>query len=175
MFKGLFGVEIFDYGIFWVGKFGFFILPCLEIKGSEIQHAIFWGWIFGPEIFWGFCWKPLWFFGVLIFCPHSIIPVTWNPEYPLPPGHLLQCTWKYCSIAFSWVIVISGTCFDNSCTVYTAGHGQLLLPPLEEEVHRQWHHQRAWWGLLFCSSKTEPMLMHRTVQGGVCWSTVFFL
>ena len=19
------------------------------------------------------------------FCPHSIIPVTWNPEYPMPP------------------------------------------------------------------------------------------
>ena len=31
----------------------------------------FWGLNFGPGIFLGFD-----------FCPHSIIPVTWNPEYP---------------------------------------------------------------------------------------------
>ena len=37
----------------------------------EIRHGIFWGLNFGPGIFLGF-----W------FLPHSIIPVTWNPEYP---------------------------------------------------------------------------------------------
>ena len=39
--------------------------------GSEIWHEIFWGINFGPVIFSGFD-----------FWPHSIIPVTWNPEYP---------------------------------------------------------------------------------------------
>ena len=42
--------------------------------GQEIHQGIFWGLNFGPEIFLGFD-----------FCPHSIIPVTWNPEY-LPWG-----------------------------------------------------------------------------------------
>ena len=37
------------------------------------RHGIFWGLIFGPGIFLG-----------LDFWLHSIIPVTWNPEYP--PG-----------------------------------------------------------------------------------------
>ena len=34
------------------------------------------GLIFGPGIFLDFD-----------FCPHSIIPVTWNPEYTLPSHH----------------------------------------------------------------------------------------
>ena len=34
------------------------------------------GGIFGPGIFLDFD-----------FCPHSIIPVTWNPEYTLPSHH----------------------------------------------------------------------------------------
>ena len=47
----------------------------------------------------GFFWVNFWsrdFFGVLLealriflsfdFCPHSIIPITWNPEYPQPWG-----------------------------------------------------------------------------------------
>ena len=42
--------------------------------GSEILHGRFWALMFGPWIFWGFD-----------FCPHSIIPDTWNPEYPHPP------------------------------------------------------------------------------------------
>ena len=42
--------------------------------GSEILHGRFRGLIFGPGIFLGFD-----------FCPHSIIPNTWNPEYPPPP------------------------------------------------------------------------------------------
>ena len=44
--------------------------------GSEILHGRFWGLIFGPWIFLGFD-----------FCPNSIIPDTWNPEYPPPPPH----------------------------------------------------------------------------------------
>ena len=47
----------------------------------------------------GFFWVNFWsrdFLGILLealriflgfdFCPHSIIPVTWNPEYPQPWG-----------------------------------------------------------------------------------------
>ena len=56
-----------------------FMLPENFYYGSEIRHGIFWGINFGPAIFLGFD-----------FCPHSIITVTWNPEYP--PG--LELSWK---------------------------------------------------------------------------------
>ena len=49
-----------------------FMLPGNFHYGSEIRHGIFWGINFGPVIFLGFD-----------FCPHSIINVTWNPQYPL--------------------------------------------------------------------------------------------
>ena len=42
------------------------------------------GLIFGPEIFMGFVGSPKDFLGGFDFCLHSIIPVTWNPEYPHP-------------------------------------------------------------------------------------------
>ena len=62
-----------------------FMLPGNFHNDSEIWHKIFWGINFGPVIFLVFFFflKPKGFFGVLIFAPHSIIPVTWNPEYPL--------------------------------------------------------------------------------------------
>ena len=44
-----------------------------NFRDSEIRHGIFGGLLFGPGIFWGFD-----------FCLHSIIPFTWNPEYPSP-------------------------------------------------------------------------------------------
>ena len=45
-------------------------------------------WDFLGDKFWssdflGFCLKPKGFLGVYDFCPRLIIPVTWNPEYPL--------------------------------------------------------------------------------------------
>ena len=53
---------------YWVGEFGKYFFMCGSIVGS-------------PRDFFGFD-----------FCPHSIIPVTTNPEYP-PPWEL--CTeWK---------------------------------------------------------------------------------
>ena len=48
-----------------------------KFYGSEMRHGIFGGLNFGAGIFLGF-----------EFCPHSIIPVTWNQEYPPPPGGL---------------------------------------------------------------------------------------
>ena len=51
-----------------------FMLPRNFHYGSEIRHGIFWGINFGSVIF--FFFKPAGFFGVLIFAPHSIIPVT---------------------------------------------------------------------------------------------------
>ena len=45
-----------------------------KFYGSEMRHGIFGGLNFGAGIFLGF-----------EFCPHSIIPVTWNQEYPHPP------------------------------------------------------------------------------------------
>ena len=42
--------------------------------------GFFWGGLlFSPGIFLGFD-----------FCLHSIIPVTWNPEYPPPPPRALK-------------------------------------------------------------------------------------
>ena len=60
-----------------------FILSGNFYYGSEFRHWIFWGINFGPGIFWGFCLKPKGFFGGFDFCPHSIIPVTGNPEHSL--------------------------------------------------------------------------------------------
>ena len=46
------------------------------MKVRKFAMEFFSRFIFGPGIFWRFD-----------FCPHSIIPVTWNPEpTPDPPG-----------------------------------------------------------------------------------------
>ena len=62
-----------------------FTLPGNFRYGSEIRRGIFWGINFGPVIFCFvlFFWSPRDFFGFWFLPPHSIIPVTWNPEYPL--------------------------------------------------------------------------------------------
>ena len=83
------------------------IFLCYEFRGLIFGRAYTWrglfsemfkaqkfffgggGLIFGLGIFWGFCWKPEGFFGVLLFAPHLIIPVTLNSEYP--PGQLNAC------------------------------------------------------------------------------------
>ena len=77
--RSLGGLKFSISGFFWAFKvmFLFFVLYHFMLSGnscygSEIRHEIFWGINFGPGIFLGFD-----------FCPHSIIPVTWNPEYPL--------------------------------------------------------------------------------------------
>ena len=49
-------------------------------------HGIFGCFIFGPGIFWGVLLEALGISLGLDFCPHSIIPITWNPEYPQPCG-----------------------------------------------------------------------------------------
>ena len=48
------------------------------------RHGIFWGLIFVQGFFWVLL-EALGIFLGLNFWLHSIIPVTWNPEYP-PPG-----------------------------------------------------------------------------------------
>ncbi len=50
-------------------------------NGTENRHGIFWRLIFGPGIFLCFIKSSRDFWG-LDYYPHSIIPVTWNPEYP---------------------------------------------------------------------------------------------
>ena len=96
-----------DPRIFLVGKFGNFffwvggdffgyskqsedLLPLccrvvLQIKFNQLQTwarkfvvGVLVGLIFGPGIFWGFD-----------FCPHSVIPITWNLECP-PWGFMSQ-------------------------------------------------------------------------------------
>ena len=103
--KDFFGFEIFDFGILGGKKIlvsiflGSLILGFqnnLKIRdssriswphsssgnfyGSEIRHGIFGVLNFGPGIFWGVFWKPLRIFWGFNFCPHSIIPVSWNSE-----------------------------------------------------------------------------------------------
>ena len=51
------------------------------------RHGIFWGLIFGRGIFLGFAGSPRDFLG-LDFWLYSVIPVTWNPEYP--PGRRVR-------------------------------------------------------------------------------------
>ena len=57
--------------------FLFFVLYHLMLSGnfygSEIRHGMFLGLNIGPGVSLGFD-----------FCPHSIIPVTWNLKYPPP-------------------------------------------------------------------------------------------
>ena len=48
----------------------------------EIRNGIFWGINFGPKFFW-VLFEAQGILGGFDFCPHLIIPVTWNPEYPL--------------------------------------------------------------------------------------------
>ena len=50
-------------------------------KAWKFSMVFFLGLIFGPGIFWGLL-EALGIFWGFDFCPHSIIPVTWNPEYP---------------------------------------------------------------------------------------------
>ena len=65
---------------------GVYFRKCLRLRNFFLGGG---GLIFGLGIFWGFCWKPEGFFGVLLFAPHLIIPVTLNSEYP--PGQLNTC------------------------------------------------------------------------------------
>ena len=101
--KDFFGSEIFDFGILGGKKIlvsiflGSLILGFqnnLKIRdssriswphsssgnfyGSEIQHGIFWGFQFWSRDFWGGFLEALGIFGGFNFCPHSIIPVSWN-------------------------------------------------------------------------------------------------
>ena len=46
----------------------------------------FWGVNFWSRDFWGVLLEALRIWLGFDFCPHSIIPVTWNPEYPQPWG-----------------------------------------------------------------------------------------
>ena len=101
--KDLFGFEIFDFGIFLVTlisggivsgysklMFLFFVLDYLILSGrfygSENRHGIFGRFNFGPGICLGFVWIPRVFLA-FDFCPHSIISLSWNPEYPPPPSY----------------------------------------------------------------------------------------
>ena len=71
---------------------GAYFRKCLRLRNFAWDFFFFFGGgglIFGLGIFWGFCWKPEGFFGVLLFAPHLIIPVTLNSEYP--PGQLNTC------------------------------------------------------------------------------------
>ena len=56
----------------------------------------FWGVNFWSRDFWGVLLEALRIWLGFDFCPHSIIPVTWNPEYPQPwgEGELIHSGWK---------------------------------------------------------------------------------
>ena len=81
-FKFYFFWSLIKVGIFWG------IQNNLRICDSYIIWCcldIFMAWKFcnfGPGIFLVLFEAQRTFFG-FYFCPHSIIPVTWNPEYPL--------------------------------------------------------------------------------------------
>ena len=61
--------------------------------GSKIRHGIL-----GANLWWGDWLRSLDALGIFLgfdFCPHSIIPITWNPEFP-PAKQVFQavpCSW----------------------------------------------------------------------------------
>ena len=61
-----------------------------NFQGPQNRHGILGGLIFGPRIFWVSL-EALGIFLSLDFWLHSIIPVTWNPEYPRLGVYSLKC------------------------------------------------------------------------------------
>ena len=62
---------------------------------------------FWSGFFWGVLLEALRIFLGFDFCPHSIIPVTWNPEYPQPwgEGELIQsCTLYMISMKLQTIV-----------------------------------------------------------------------
>ena len=131
--KNFLGLEIFDSGIFWLGKFCMYFFGWLDfrrdflgiqnnltIRGSvrvsrprtsannvqpnlfcfletfkarKFDMGFFGELTFGPGNFWGFD-----------FCLHSIIPVTWNLEYPPWVLH------RHCSSTYYFTHKSGSTC-----------------------------------------------------------------
>ena len=102
--QGVLGFKISGSGIFldgkiwqvflWVtwlskGSFGCVFVSCRLI---EIRHGIF-----GVVLL-----QALQILGGFNFCPHLIIPVTWNPEYPPPP----LPSWDYDIFLFWWWLIV---------------------------------------------------------------------
>ena len=58
-----------------------------NFQGSGISAWDFWGFIFGRGIFWVLLEALQGMVLGFDFPSHLFIPVTWNSEYPLPPGH----------------------------------------------------------------------------------------
>ena len=63
------------------------------------------------RIFWGFD-----------FCPHSIIPVTWNPEYPQPWGGE-----AYSQEALVWYYTYTCTAYEVGTFLEEAGYESVSL------------------------------------------------
>ena len=90
LFFSHFLIQSFLFFLFsqsWVPYFPIF----LSIHGTgflRLRNSAwdFWGLIFGPGIFWGVVLEALGISLGFDFCPHSIIPITWNPEYLQPWG-----------------------------------------------------------------------------------------
>ena len=61
----------------------------LEIFLAPKFGMEFFGGLILVHTFWGVLFEALGIFGGGVdFCPHSIVPVTWDPEYPPPPQPL---------------------------------------------------------------------------------------
>ena len=152
------GFEIFDSGIlFCVGKFGKYFFGWLDLSGDLFGYSkqsedswyrgstrvswlplVFFRVISFPALrkfvreFFGFCLKPKGFFLCFVFCPHSIIPVTWNPEYPTrspPPPPRVQ---PVLSLGSSFLVTSpdvksnsSPWSFDTSGRIFPAYTGEL--------------------------------------------------
>ena len=83
--------------------------------------GFFWGLIFGPGNFLRFVGSPRDVFG-FDFCPHSVIPVTRNPEYP--PGRSPNYpTWIFSVmltiLTMSTVVLPAIEVMDRSCSIPT--------------------------------------------------------
>ena len=106
-----------------------FMLPGNFHYGLEIRHGIFWGINFGPVIFF-FFFKPKRFLGFWLF----IIPVTWNPEYPLWVELSSKGRWIFHTFHPKLIyIFLIGNCVGES--------NEKNKPSLSRKMHLNWKFQ----------------------------------
>ena len=129
--------------------------------------------IYGLGIFWGFHIRSPSEFFYFDFCPgHSIIPVTWNPEYPPPPLVFLSlCCPIFCvawknSQHFATSPLVSTHKFNNDVSLPRSGwylwlvmpQGKFIFFILKFANSLQGHCNSAWHPLL--RARNSPSLAH---------------
>ena len=75
------------FWVAWLIYVGFFLVKTIWRFFCDILFNYFWKFSRLGNLAWA------WDFWGFDFCPHSTIPVTWNPEYPPPPPTPTSTIW----------------------------------------------------------------------------------